>query len=639
MKKPININIKNTSRDKDLHSGERIVTLEEFEKFNLKKYSQTDKYIKEFNSVLDVGCGAGYGTEYLRKRGYRVLGVDDSFDTIEYARLQNKKTIFKTFDMCNISLYPTNVTTNNIDVITAFDFLNSFTDPTVAMCNLAKFRSKYILGTIKEKKTNEWELCSIKIKDMNKMILAIGYEIVEYSELDNKDVFFAIEKTNEINKKVFYPQNKCIRPKTNVKKFIDTISSVPIITSNKKKVLILGSGNSALDIKHIDTKGWHVLAINNAWQLNKWDSLIYPTDFYKLPMGDDIKNKQLIDFNEYIVTCGKYGLQKHRGDSMIFNAAYYAMSMSPGIIAFLGCDLYYPPGEQTHFYGKGNPDPLRLGIDNLLGFLYRLKEKARQNNIELYNLSKEEKSMLPFKRINVSKRKKAIFVSFNKPFLKYAEALISSFYRHKNDDYDFVCFTVGVDKKELKSLGYPWNNEKIKIYNQNIKFESKEKEAYYMNSMRFCLYESKLKNYDFVYMSDADMICNGKMKEAETEMIGKDIGMIFTGKLDNRKKVRACSIAVDVNDKTKMFFNEYKKNLDLLYGNNEWYNDQLAIYKTLIENKFSYSMKRLESNKYCAFYKKYNGLFIATAAEDKLKGNYYTELFINEQKMIEENRK
>lgn len=36
--------------------------------------------------ALDMGCGAGYGTEMLRLAGYQTLGVDISQEAIDYAR-------------------------------------------------------------------------------------------------------------------------------------------------------------------------------------------------------------------------------------------------------------------------------------------------------------------------------------------------------------------------------------------------------------------------------------------------------------------------------------------------------------------------------------------------------------------------
>lgn len=635
-KKLIDINIQNTTRDKSLHSGERSVSKEAFENIGISNYSFAAKYIKEDDFVLDVGCGVGYGSSYIaKKNNCTVLGIDDSFETIQYARQQNDSIEFEIYDMVDPALYPSYVTHNKVKVILVYDFLNSFADPVIAMGNLAKFRAKYIIGTTKEKQENKWDNCLINIKGIKHLASIAGYQVIDHCSCGG-DIFFVMEKTDSINSKLFYQQNKSIKHSVSpnvLKKCLRSSSSI-----NNKKILILGSGPSAVDIKNIDIDGWHVIAINNAWQLGKWDALIYPNDFYKLPPEEEMEKKHIIDYLIYNDRCKKYGLQKDKGDSMIFNAAYYALSLDPGIIAFLGCDLYYAPQGDTHFYGKGGPDPLRLGVDNLLSYLYRLKEKAAIQKVKMYNASKAEKSMLPFQRINICLKKKALFIAFNKPFIKYAEAFISSFYRNGNDDYDVVCFTVGINKTKLLSSGYPWNSKRIKIYNQNKTFKDMETEACYMNSMRFVLYAAKLKDYDFIYMSDADTICSGKLKILEDDMIGKDIGLIFTGKFDCKKYIRACSIAVNVSDKIKIFFDEYKKNIDLLYGNNEWYNDQLAIYKIIIENKFAYDICNLDVNKYCAFYKKHNGLFVATATKDKLMGNYYTELFMREQKIIKENR-
>ena len=44
---------------------------------------------------------------------------------------------------------------------------------------------------------------------------------------------------------------------------------------------------------------------------------------------------------------------------MAFTAGYWALyKFKPQLICYTGCDMVYK-GEKTHFYGKGNADPLR----------------------------------------------------------------------------------------------------------------------------------------------------------------------------------------------------------------------------------------------------------------------------------------
>ena len=158
------------------------------------------------------------------------------------------------------------------------------------------------------------------------------------------------------------------------------------------KILIIGSGLSAEKCKDWNLKGWHIIAINHAWQIrDDWDELIHPND-YVSPLPNKIKpNQHIVDCNTYMKTNLAFGVQDVRGNSMIFQALYYALGKLPRVIGTIGCDLYYPPGEKTHFYGKGTPDPLRLGEATLRERFERVKEIARKNNVELYNFSGESR--------------------------------------------------------------------------------------------------------------------------------------------------------------------------------------------------------------------------------------------------------
>lgn len=637
-KKKIDLNNANRLRNKSFESGER-TTSEALFIAKFKRYYELGvEYMSEGDLILDAGCGAGFGANLITNiTGCRVIGLDDSEDVIKYnAKVFKDLEIYKC-DLTDTSMYPRSMFHDTINTITAFNLLNNFPEPVIVMGNLAKFNAEYIIGTVQIERESIWHYNDINKKELKRIALAAGYD-VEKTEvfIDEPNImFFVLKKTKELEKKILFDRSKTNHfvpvNKRKVPEFIGPVEEFP------RKILILGSGMSAMDIKNIDTRGWYVLAINNAWKLGKWDSLIYPSDFFNLPDEQQSKGKTLLPFSKYTVNCGKYGLEKNRGCSMIFNAAYYALSMKPETIAFLGTDLYYPPNVDTHFYGKGGLDPLRLGVENLKLFLERFNNIAKDNKVRLYNLSREENTLLPFERFVKVQDKKAVFLTFDKGFIPYAEAFVSSFLRNGNNDYDVVCFTVGINN-DLRLLGYPWNESNVKIINHNIKFESVQAKRCYLNSKRFELYKEELPNYNFVYMTDADTICDGKLDKILDEMLCDDLGMIFHDSRDYRRKVRACSIGVNVNEYSLKFFDEYLLNLEQIYGNNEWYNDQIALGKTINENKHGYRIKKLNQKRYCAFYQTDNGVMVATCTENKLKGNYYTNLYYQEQKLIEEKR-
>lgn len=92
------------------------------------------------------------------------------------------------------------------------------------------------------------------------------------------------------------------------------------------------------------------------------------------------------------------------GGTMILNCLYdlinryYAEKESVEIF-IIGCDLVYS-GNTTHFYGKGDADPLRAGTEWLTIELNNLKLKTETGvipNVRIFNLSTGE-SLLPFER-------------------------------------------------------------------------------------------------------------------------------------------------------------------------------------------------------------------------------------------------
>ena len=90
----------------------------------------------------------------------------------------------------------------------------------------------------------------------------------------------------------------------------------------------------------------------------------------------------------------------YAGGTMAFTAGYWALGhYKPAQIAFLGCDMYYPKSTQTHFYGKGSPDPLRddISLRSLEAKANRLYAHAEMQGCAITNLS-TGRSRLTFPR-------------------------------------------------------------------------------------------------------------------------------------------------------------------------------------------------------------------------------------------------
>ena len=73
-------------RDKKLNSGERQhgKTLLEIEAWHKWRYAETMKYIAG-KTILDMGCGVGYGSFIMSSFAEKVYAIDDSNEAIEFA--------------------------------------------------------------------------------------------------------------------------------------------------------------------------------------------------------------------------------------------------------------------------------------------------------------------------------------------------------------------------------------------------------------------------------------------------------------------------------------------------------------------------------------------------------------------------
>lgn len=71
-----------------LHSGERQVaeTISNIRADHVARYKWADGDIPEGASILDIGCGVGYGSHLLAQKGRIVLGVDRDEQAIGYAK-------------------------------------------------------------------------------------------------------------------------------------------------------------------------------------------------------------------------------------------------------------------------------------------------------------------------------------------------------------------------------------------------------------------------------------------------------------------------------------------------------------------------------------------------------------------------
>lgn len=370
------------------------------------------------------------------------------------------------------------------------------------------------------------------------------------------------------------------------------------VIKKHKKILILGSGLTAPRVHDLKLDDWTVLAINNAYMLNKFDWLIYPNDFTNIPKANQVNGKKVINFNEYSQVDYKYGGQAKRGNTMMFNAAYYALAQKPDVIAFLGCDMDYPTSGNTHFYGTGTPDPLRLGNESLIELIERFATIAKEEGVKVYNMSPLScQGLLSYPRAGLIDSKKALFLAFNDKYVDYARVLIKSFWRyHSKETWTVNCFCTNVKPKSINDSVF--KDDSIIIHSEDYNFLNQEEERCYMNSTRFVRYAKHTSDYDFCYMTDADAIFLKNIDSLNFDMFAKDIAICKNDTTqDTKRMVSACSLACKNTNGARIFFSEYEKliNEHRNRDNVQWFNDQLVLLELLKNTNIEYhNLNKLE---------------------------------------------
>ena len=172
-------------------------------------------------------------------------------------------------------------------------------------------------------------------------------------------------------------------------------------------ILIIGSAPDALEAQSFNRAFFQgLVAINNAWNVRKdWDYCIFPDDFPKNRRPNENKHQKLIGSEQYVPIQNKYGGFVYSGGTMAFTAGYWVLGYyKPRAIAYIGCDMIYD-GEDTHFYGRGTPDPLRKDptLKNLKAKSARLEAIAASQNCSVFNLSMKPKSNLVFRRSSLER--------------------------------------------------------------------------------------------------------------------------------------------------------------------------------------------------------------------------------------------
>ena len=193
-------------------------------------------------------------------------------------------------------------------------------------------------------------------------------------------------------------------------------------------VLILGSAPNVMQCRHWPRGAFdRIVAINNAWAVRPdWDDMIHPEDFPPERKPVSVSDTQrIVTAADYVPVQNDFGGFVYAGGTMAFTTGYWALGvLRPRVIAMLGCDMVYPTDSITHFYGEGEPDPLRedITLRDLRAKSARMMIKGAQHNCAFVNLSQDE-SRLVFPRATPETVAQAQPAPFDKAAAAEAEAL------------------------------------------------------------------------------------------------------------------------------------------------------------------------------------------------------------------------
>jgi hypothetical protein len=169
----------------------------------------------------------------------------------------------------------------------------------------------------------------------------------------------------------------------------------------------LGSAPDAIRAAEFELNSFtSIVAINNAWKITpRWTHSIFPTDFPFERRPKEKLKRTLHTAQEYVPIQNKYGGFLYAGGTMAFTAAYWALGcLNPSLIAFLGCDMVYK-GINTHFYGSGTADPLRVdpSLRSIEAKANRFEYIANKEGCSVVNISEKDESRLTHKKVKISR--------------------------------------------------------------------------------------------------------------------------------------------------------------------------------------------------------------------------------------------
>lgn len=183
----------NKMQNKALKSGERQVhdNLKDIERHHLWRYNEALKYIVLSDKVLDLCCGIGYGSYIMAQKAYKVVGIDDSQEAIDYANIHYKLPNIEYKCMSALDW------NENFDVIVALEALEHIKNEKRILELIANNTKKFIFSMPHcSKPLNQypWHWRHYSEKDIKHKLEILGFSIERLDLIEGKrgiDIFGA----------------------------------------------------------------------------------------------------------------------------------------------------------------------------------------------------------------------------------------------------------------------------------------------------------------------------------------------------------------------------------------------------------------------------------------------------------------
>ena len=117
-----------------------------FKKLLIKHYFNTiHKTIKDLKirTVLEIGCGAGFSTQYLKKMFYSLEASDWDYSLVKQARLRNPTISIKIETIYNLFR-----DINSFDLVIVLEVLEHLKMPLAALREIQRVSNHYVLFSV-----------------------------------------------------------------------------------------------------------------------------------------------------------------------------------------------------------------------------------------------------------------------------------------------------------------------------------------------------------------------------------------------------------------------------------------------------------------------------------------------------------